>query len=246
MKQGSLPQILSVDEDLQIQQKIRQRLAPNCQVHCVSDLKDAQNFLKNERVDLMILEIDFEGGNGFQFCLEMKALGLIEEIPVVFFTRHLSIDDLVRGFEVGADDYIIKGLDLNEFMARIQARLRGFEPSENNFKEVSFQVDKDAHKIFMKVKAGQKKDLNLTQLEYKLLKQLLANPNRIFNREELFLVARGKVVHTTRHTIDTHISTIRKKMSPYGHYLKTISRKGYCFSSEEDHSKCFSLPGISI
>jgi two-component system, OmpR family, phosphate regulon response regulator PhoB len=161
--------------------------------------------------------------------------------PVVFLTGESHVTQKVRGFELDAEDYITKPIEPREFSARIASRLRKIDnPTAANTQfltRAEFHIDLSTHTASIQGSAGQLRELGLTPTEYKLLVHFLRHEDELITRDELRKAAWGDKVHVTSHTVDTHLSALRKKLGPEARYLQAVIRKGYRFSIGEQVAK---------
>ena len=169
-----------------------------------TSIKDAKDFLDTEiHIDLIILDITLPDGNGFDFFEnEIKKLN----IPTIFLTAKDDENDIVKGLNIGAEDYITKPFSTKELLARInKILLRSQKKSIIVIKDISFDMDK-----MVVTKSG--KDLELTSLELKLLHLLFLNKNKVVTRNTIL----DKVWEWTGNFVDDHTITV---------YLKRIREK---------------------
>ncbi|GFI18533.1 transcriptional regulatory protein SrrA [Lachnospiraceae bacterium] len=183
---------------------------------------DALMVLKNNAMDLMILDIMMPHIDGFLVC---KMAREMSSLPIIMLTAKGSEDDKLKGYELGADDYMTKPFSPNVLLAKVNALLRrsAFLPSDAvNAGKIS--IIPAAHKVFLD---GQ--EITLTYKEYELLYFFLSNPGQIFSREQLLNRIWGYDFEGTTRTVDTHIKTLRHKLGSEGRYIVTLIRSGYKF-----------------
>ena len=169
--------------------------------------------------------------SGFQMALKMKENPVTSQVPIIFITALEGEDSLVRGLNIGADDYMVKPLSLREVKARIKAVLRRSMKNEIQEKTASdcysFQglcINREAKSASID---GQ--PLQLTKLEYEMLSLLLSNMGKAFSREEMLEHCWPKDAIVLDRTVDVNINRLRKKVGPYGKYIKTRVGFGYTF-----------------
>lgn len=159
------------------------------------------------------------------------------DLPIIFLTGHGEIEDKVLGFQLGADDYVTKPIEPTEFTARVLGKLRRQKSTQTVIKQGGYRVDLSKQKAFSADGNGQEVELNLTPIEFKLLTHFLQNEKKIFSRQDLLQLFWGNTVHVSGHTVDTHISSLRKKMGPAGILLHSVFKKGYCFGAAANDEK---------
>ncbi|MBN1904104.1 MAG: response regulator transcription factor [Deltaproteobacteria bacterium] len=183
--------------------------------------------------DLIILDINLPGKNGFDICRDMRGKGI--NTPVLMLTARGEVIDRVLGLKLGADDYLTKPFEMIELLARIEALLRRNSNSkqqystEKGFHFADIYVDFEAAEVF---KNGEKVEL-LAQ-EYRLLRYMIENRGKTVSREELLSDVWDYNSAPTTRTVDVHIAWLRQKLEPnpkHPRYLITVHRLGYKFIS---------------
>ena len=186
--------------------------------------------------DLILLDIMLPDQSGMDVCRELRRSERTARIPVVMLTAKGEEIDRVVGFEVGADDYVVKPFSVRELLLRIKAVLRRTEPPPPKSTEVLFghlRIDPEAHRVWV-----DEDEVTLTALEFKLLSTLLARRGRVQSREQLLDDVWGIQAAVTTRTVDTHVKRLRQKLGPAAGYIETLRGVGYRFSStpqEEAH-----------
>ena len=131
------------------------------------------------------------------------------------------------GFEIGADDYVVKPFSVRELVLRIQAILRRGGPASGPDERVQFgvlRIDRPAHRVF-----ASETEVSLTALEFKLLTMLYDRRGRVLSRDTLLDEVWGAHVDVTRRNVDTHVKRLREKLGEAGSYLETVRSVGYRF-----------------
>jgi DNA-binding response OmpR family regulator len=153
-------------------------------------------------------------------------------IPIIFITAMDGEDNLVKGLNIGADDYIAKPLSMKEVKARVRAVLRRstFLPI-NDQASTSNQIRYEGIILDMNAKTAtlDGEALVFTKLEFELLSFLLQHPNKVFTREDLLKHCWPQDVIVLDRTVDVNITRLRKKIGRYGKQIKTRVGYGYCF-----------------
>ena len=200
------------------------------EVHTANSAEEALR-LPLENYDLILLDVMMGQMSGFQMALKMKENPVTSQVPIIFITALEGEDSLVRGLNIGADDYMVKPLSLREVKARIKAVLRRSMKNEIQEKTASdcysFQglcINREAKSASID---GQ--PLQLTKLEYEMLSLLLSNMGKAFSREEMLEHCWPKDAIVLDRTGDVNINRLRKKIGPYGKYIKTRAGFGYTF-----------------
>ena len=183
--------------------------------------------------DLVILDLMLPDMPGLDICRHIRSKDNLKNISVIIVTAKGEEVDRVVGFELGADDYIVKPYSVRELMLRIQAQLRRNEPSEvaaENLEEdnLTFKdllIDNSKHKVFLS-----DKKISLTAKEYTLLKYLLTKADKVQTRDILLDKVWGYDNSVTTRTVDTHVKRLRSKLGKYGKNIETIRGVGYIFN----------------
>ena len=223
--------ILVVDDEQDLCEILQYNLeTEGYEVHTANSAEEAQR-LPLENYDLILLDVMMGQMSGFQMALKMKENPVTSQVPIIFITALEGEDSLVRGLNIGADDYMVKPLSLREVKARIKAVLRRSMKNEIQEKTASdcysFQglcINREAKSASID---GQ--PLQLTKLEYEMLSLLLSNMGKAFSREEMLEHCWPKDAIVLDRTVDVNINRLRKKVGPYGKYIKTRVGFGYTF-----------------
>lgn len=174
--------------------------------------------------DLIILDVMMGEMSGFEMAEKLRKDGV--NTPVIFLTARDTEDDILKGFSIGADDYIAKPFSINELTARVKAILKRSQKEKANsagyVKYGDIGVDTIKKRVVIK-----NNRTDLTKKEYEILKLLLENQNRIFSREEILNLVWGKKVIVTDRTVDVNITRLRTKLGEYSRYLKNKTGFGY-------------------
>jgi len=203
-------------------------------VSSVASLHDAEQKLQNNNdFSLILLDLMLPDGSGLDLCKKTKGNPETESIPIIILTAKDDEVDKVVGFELGADDYVTKPFSVRELILRIKAVLKRGQKKEDvleverKFGDLS--IDVESHEV--KVNNDQ---VDLTALEFRLLRQLVDRRGRVQSRDQLLSDVWGYSSEVTTRTVDTHIKRLREKLGPMGKYVQTIRGVGYKFSRSPD------------
>ena len=192
----------------------------------VENVREAKKALETERFDLILLDVGLPDGNGFTLCEEIKNNS---DIPVIFLTAKEEERDVVRGFELGADDYVIKPFRNRELISRMKNVLRRNGSGETKLRHGAVTVDTVSGKVY---KDGQ--EIVLTALEYRLLLTFFNYPKKLFTREEILSQiwdVAGNFVNDN--TLTVYIKRIREKLGDSeGKLIETVRGVGYRLGGE--------------
>ena len=182
--------------------------------------------------DLVLLDLMLPDLSGTEVCRRLKASPDTSRIPVVMLTAKGEEIDRVVGFEVGADDYVVKPFSTRELLLRVRAVLRRVEPvatSESALRFGRLRLDPAAHRAWV-----DDEDVVLTALEFRLLMVLLERRGRVQTRERLLEDVWDVHAAVTTRTVDTHVKRLRQKIGEAGAYIETIRGVGYRFAATPD------------
>ena len=180
------------------------------------------------RPDLVLLDLMLPDMSGTEICRQLRASELTREIAIVMVTAKGAEIDRVVGFEVGADDYVVKPFSVRELLLRVRAVLRRRQKSDASRERLRFgelQLDEAAHQVWL----GEE-ELSLTALEFRLLQTLLTRKGRVQTRDTLLEDVWNMDPGVTTRTVDKHVQRLRQKLGPAANYIETIRGVGYRFS----------------
>ncbi|MBU2540896.1 MAG: response regulator transcription factor [Candidatus Omnitrophica bacterium] len=221
--------ILVVEDDKHISKLVKYNLEKagfDCIVTVTGE--DALEALDRESVDLIILDIMLPKMDGFETCRHIKQDKKLSGIPIIMLTAKGEEVDKVVGFELGADDYVVKPFSPRELILRVKAILKRGKPKEEEKDILSVDkltIDIPRHKVTV-----DKKEIKLTQLEFKLLVTLIKRRGRVQSRDALLEDVWDIASDVTTRTIDTHIKRLREKLGKSGKLIETVRGIGYRFN----------------
>lgn len=187
---------------------------------------------QNPVPDIIILDLMLPDISGVEVCRRLRQTELTRDVPVLMLTAKAEEIDRVVGFEVGADDYVVKPFSVRELMLRVKAILHRVYPEDESFEQQVFgslRVDISAHRLWV-----DNQEIRITALEFNLLKTLLLRRGRVQTRDALLSDVWRIQANVSTRTVDTHIKRLRKKLGRAGVYIETIRGVGYCFVAESD------------
>ena len=187
------------------------------------DGKQGLNMFKSSNVDIVVLDVMLPEIDGWTVCREIRRSS---NVPIILLTARGEEFDKLFGFELGADDYIVKPFSPKELIARIKALLRRAD-NRNNDNAHNLQLGEIVINRLSREVTIDNQLVNLTNKEYELLYFLATNPKIVFNREQLLLKVWGYEQYGDPRTVDTHIKKLREKLGPYSNYISTIWGVGY-------------------
>ncbi len=196
------------------------------------DADEAKAKIANGKPDLLLLDWMLPGVSGIDLARRLKSSPDTPELPIIMLTARSEEVHKVRGLEIGADDYVTKPFSPRELVARVRAVLRRAPPrSEDSVLRIAgLQLDADSHRV---TAGDQSVDLGPT--EFRLLRFLMAHPERVYTRSQLIDLVWGSNAYVEERTVDVHIGRLRKALTPSGHHrlIQTVRSAGYRFSARE-------------
>ena len=187
----------------------------------------AIRFLEKQDYDLIVLDVNLPDGNGFDICHEVKERR--PDTAVIFLTANDMESDMLKGFELGADDYVTKPFGMMELISRIKAVLRRTQKDAQDPQDVIVLGDIEMNTKKHEVTADGEV-VTLTLKEYELLKRLMKNPNIVMTRDCLLEDIWGYDFDGETRTVDVHVRTLRQKLGKSGEKIETVRGVGYRMS----------------
>ena len=227
--------ILVIEDEPDILKNLEYNLSrEGFKVSSAASLYDAEHKLQNNNdFSLILLDLMLPDGSGLDLCKKIKGNPETESIPIIILTAKDDEVDRVVGFELGADDYVTKPFSVRELILRIKAVLKRGQKKEDvvevgrQFGDLS--IDVESHEVHVN-----NNQIDLTALEFRLLRQLVDRRGRVQSRDQLLSDVWGYSSEVTTRTVDTHIKRLREKLGPMGKYVQTIRGVGYKFSRLPD------------
>ena len=223
------PAILIIEDDPTILRVLKDNCASKSyRVLTARDGESGLDAALNGGPDLILLDLMLPKMNGYEICGAVRAAKL--EMPILMLTAKGQEEDIIRGLEAGADDYITKPFSIRELMARVRAFLRrhkaGAEPA---YEFGNCRLDTVSHRLF---RDGA--EVPLTSKEFRLLEHFLQRPGRALTRDGIMNAVWGNAVMVTARSVDRCVTTLRSKIEPDSRqpvFIHTIRDIGYRFET---------------
>ena len=218
--------VLIVDDERDLAELIDFNLrAAGFNTRVASTGEAALSAAREQRPDLVLLDLMLPDMSGVDVCRHLRASKATRDLLVVMLTAKGEETDRVRGFEVGADDYVTKPFSVRELVLRLKAILRRSGPAHEEsapYKLGPLTLDVSSHRFYV-----DGREVALTALEFRLLEHLLARAGRVQSRELLLAEVWGLSSSLETRTIDTHVMRLRDKLGSARGFLETVRGVGY-------------------
>ncbi|MES2306896.1 MAG: response regulator [Gemmatimonadota bacterium] len=221
--------ILVVDDEPDITALVAYHLArAGYRVSTAANGPDALKAAKDERPDLVVLDLMLPGLSGYDVLAELRKRDETRDVGVILLTARRDEPDRIKGLSLGADDYLTKPFSPAELALRVQALLRRLAApavsAGSTLVAEGLTIDRAAHRVSLK---GE--ELNLTATEYKLLVTLLERRGRVQTRPQLLETVWDAQPDIQTRTVDMHVQRLRSKLGEIGDMIETVRGFGYRF-----------------
>lgn len=225
---GEQARILLVEDDPVLCETLQYNLQrERLQVFVAGNAEEALQLFHQHQPHLVILDVMLPSRSGFDLC---RIIRQHSQTPVLFLTARAAEEDKIRGFELGADDYMVKPFSVAELVARIRSILRRAQPPPApRIRFGNIEIDLDARRVYR-----EGKEVPMTPKEYALLTLLATHPGKVFTRDQLLDHVWGLGTYVSPRTVDVHIRWLRSKVEPdprNPRYIQTVRGSGYRFEA---------------
>ena len=220
-----MTKLLIVEDSFQIREAITDyftdKSAGAFQIDCACDGDDGMRAVSSNEYDLVILDIMLPGPSGFEIC---KKLRQKSDCPIVFLTALGTEDNILSGYEMGADEYMVKPFSLKILYTKCLVLLKraGKRQQERVLESGDIKLYPSRMQVFV---SGD--EIDLAPKEYFLLKALLENKGHVLGRAKLLDLVWGLDFFGSDRVVDSHIKKVRHKLGPAGDQIKTVIGGGY-------------------
>ena len=226
--------IVIVDDELDILELLKINIErKNYRAHCFQDGESAISYIIKNIPDLIVLDLMLPGIDGFDICRLLKNKDITNAIPILILSAKGEEADIIKGLELGADDYVTKPFSAKVLAARVESLLRRSGGDSNSkeeknliFEELIIQPGKRNVKV-------ENNNIELTYTEFQILFLLASHPNWVYTRNQIIDEIRGDDYPVTDRSIDFQIVGLRKKLKTASRFIKTVRGVGYRFLIEE-------------
>ena len=223
-----MARILVVEDEADLRQVIEYNLtAAGHEVFVSGSGAEGLRLAREKKPEIALLDIMLPDITGLDVCRQLKSAADTKGILVMMLTARGEEIDRVVGFEIGADDYVVKPFSVRELTLRVSAVLRRGQTNDSQEQVIVFgalRMDREAHRAWV-----DGEELELTALEFKLLSILYDRRDRVQTRSVLLDVVWGIQADVTTRTVDTHVKRLREKLGAARDYIETVRGVGYRF-----------------
>jgi two-component system, OmpR family, phosphate regulon response regulator PhoB len=242
---GAAHRILVVDDEPDITALVAYHLAKEgYRVTTAATGADALRAARDERPDMVVLDLMLPGHSGFDVLAELRRSAETKDVGVLLLTARKEEPDRIKGFSLGADDYLAKPFSPRELVMRVAAILRRLAAPAvapgGQLVAGSLTLDRTAHRVGVD---GEFVDLTAT--EFKLLEHLMERRDRVQSRTQLLETVWQAQPDIQTRTVDMHVQRLRAKLGSAGGWIETVRAIGYRFRDPSPPSKPPRPPGGS-
>jgi len=228
-----MPNILVVEDEPAIRELLKINLVDaGYEVREAADAEAASALLKEALPDLVLLDWMLPGQSGLAFAKQLRADPRTKELPVIMVTARTDEADRVAGLEAWVDDYVTKPFSPRELKARIKSvlRRRAPEAAQETLSVGGLALDPLTHRV-----TANGQPIAIGPTEFRLLRFLLARPERVHSRAQLLDQVWGDHVYIEERTVDVHVRRLRLALEPYGldNLVETVRGSGYRLASPQ-------------
>jgi two-component system phosphate regulon response regulator PhoB len=221
------PRILIVEDETSLQELLAYNLErAGFAVEQAYDADEARTMIAEQTPDLVLLDWMLPYLSGLELCRQLRRQPATANLPIVMLTARVEERDRLHGLDTGADDYVTKPFSLDELIARVRAVLRRVRPAfaAEVLRFADLTMDLSAHRV-----ARNGREVHLSPTEFRLLRQLLESPGRVFSRSQLLDLVWGRDQDVELRTVDATIRRLRRALNAGGEadLLRTVRATGY-------------------
>ena len=198
-----------------------------------SDAHKADSIIKQSVPDILLVDWMMPGLSGVDFTRKLRRNEATQTMPIIMLTAKTEEEDLIKGLENGADDYITKPFSPRALIARIHALLRRSNDDDINHEKLEVNgliLDSSSHRI-----QCNNTEIEMGPTEFRLLQFFMLNPEKVYSRTQVLDQVWGDHVYVEERTVDVHIRRLRKALTPSGHdkLIQTVRGTGYRLSGKQ-------------
>jgi DNA-binding response OmpR family regulator len=217
--------VLVIEDDPSVSAVVRDLLvAEEYNVQVAGDLASGLAQAVQFRPQLIILDLNLPDGDGLKLCASLKESTSTRDIEIFMLTSRGTAEDIVRGLEAGAEDYLAKPFHQREFLARVRKILRRSQaaPASEAIASGRLKLEPSSHEAWL-----DNKPIRLTLREYEILQVLMEREGDALTRDDILRAAWGPSISIVPKVVDIHIGHLRQKLGAEGKRLATVPQVGY-------------------
>lgn len=216
--------ILLVEDDREIREAICdyfRGMAPDIDLCEAADGEEGREYILGETWDMLLLDVMLPGIDGFSLCRTARKKS---DIPIIFLTARGREEDILYGYDLGCDDYIVKPFSIATLLAKVRALLKRAEGSviSEQLKCGAITIEPRSYRVFVR-----ENEVELPPKEYEILIFLMKHKGVVCTREEMLLKFWGYDFDGDERCLNNHIKKLRAALGPAGEQIKTVITKGY-------------------
>lgn len=217
-----MKRILLAEDNAHLRELVQDYLSANgFEVDVEADGIAAWQAIQTQDYQLVLLDVMMPGMDGFELCRKIREQ---ENVPILFLTARVQEEDQLYGYQLGADDYIVKPFSLPVLLAKCRAILEREHRMGNWMEAGGIRLQPSQKIVFC-----DGKPVSLQALDFELLYYFMKNPGRVLSREQILLKVWGYDYTGNDRAVDTHVKNLRKALGKYGKYIRTVIKAGYVF-----------------
>lgn len=224
--------ILVVDDEAHIRELVRLYLSDEgFEIVERANGEDAYDYIVDHPVDLVVLDIMMPRMDGWELCRRIRELG---DTPILMITAKGEPSQLIKGFQLGTDDYLTKPFDPVELVMRVKALIKRYRISVSQLVHIGdIRLDKSSYKVLL---THTNEEITLPRKEFELLYRLASYPGQLFTRDNLIQLIWGYDYEGDERTVDVHIKRLRERFYTYSQQFKIVTLRGLGYRLEvENH-----------
>jgi two-component system phosphate regulon response regulator PhoB len=226
--------ILSIEDDRSIVELLRYNLEEaGYEFHAAYDGRDGIEAARLKLPDIILLDVMLPIIDGVEVCRRLRAMPELENVLIIMLSAKSEEVDQLVGFNIGADDYVVKPFSVKILLERIKSlQRRRNRKGSDLVEDQGIKIDRLKHRAYVDDKL-----IDLTPSEFRLLETLIRQPGRAFDRMELIDTALGADTLVLERTIDVHVRALRKKLGRFADRIETVRGIGYRFAEPSSSSE---------
>lgn len=217
-----MKKILLAEDNDSLRELITDYLSANgFLIEAYRDGQQAWEAIQTKHYHLVLLDIMMPNMDGFELCKKIREK---ENVPILFLTAKVQEEDQLRGYHLGADDYILKPFSLPVLLEKCRVVLERTNRTGEWLEMGAIRLHPIKKQVFCDDTL-----ISLQAMDFELLFYFMQNPGRVLSREQILIKLWGYDYDGTDRAVDTHVKKLRKALGKYGSYIKTIIKAGYLF-----------------